>query len=102
MAERQEIIDHIIETGLVEKCVRFQTRGANEYLKEELTQELWLWLMEYDIDKLGDAYENNHLNALITRWISNQFHSRNSPFHKRYRKWQAMEDGIEKARNVPY
>lgn len=97
MTDRKVIIDELVDSGLVDRCVKYQTKGADPYLREELTQELWLWLMEYDIDKLSDAYENRHMNALISRWISNQFHSRNSPFYKRYRKVQALEDEITAA-----
>ena len=94
MTDRKEIIDFLVNDGLVDRCVKYQTRKADPYLREELTQELWLWLFDYDIAKLSDAYENKHLNALISRWISNQFHSKNSPFFKRYRKWQALEEDI--------
>ena len=94
MTPREEIIKYLLDSGLVDRCVKYQTKKADPYLKEELTQELWLWLFEYDISKLSDAYENKHMNALITRWLQNQFHSKNSPFYKRYRKWQAIEEDI--------
>lgn len=94
MVPREEIIQYLLKSGLVDKCVKYQTKGADPYLREELTQELWLWIFEYDITKLSDAYENRHINALITRWLQNQFHSKNSPFYKRYRKWQALEEDI--------
>lgn len=102
MTERKDIIQWLIKDKLVERCIAYQTHGAPQYLKEELTQELWIWLMDYDIDKLSNAYENKHMNALISRWISNQYHSKNSPFHKTYRKYQALEDEITPAvENMP-
>lgn len=93
--ERKEIVDYLLETGLVDKCVKYQTnRTKNNYLKEEITQELWLWLLTYDLDKLKDAYDNKHLNALITRYLCNQFHSKNSPFYKYQRKFDLLTDEI--------
>lgn len=102
MTERKDIIAWLISDGLVDRCVSYQTHGADTYLKEELKQELWLWLLTYDIDKLSDAFENKHINALITRWIYIQYCCKNSPFHKVYRKRQALEDEItEKEERIP-
>lgn len=96
--KRKEIVDFLLESGLVERCVRYQTnRCRNAYLKEEITQETWLWLLTYDLDKLTDAYENKHLNALITRYLCNQFHSKNSPFFKNQRKFDLLTDEIGNA-----
>lgn len=93
--KREEIIAYLLETGLVDRCVRYQTNKCrNGYLKEEITQELWLWLLTYDLEKLTDAYENKHLNALITRYLCNQFHSKNSPFFKNQRKFDLLTDEI--------
>ena len=100
---RQEIIDYILDTGLAETCLRYQTnKCTNKYLKEELRQELWLWLLTYDIEKLQDAYENKHLNALVTRWLQNNFHSKTSPFYKQFRKFDLLSDEIgQKELNIP-
>lgn len=84
---RDTIIKYIMDANLVEECVKYQTIKAPKYYIEELTQELWLWLLTYDIEKLSDAYLNNHLNALITRWLQNQYLSKSSPFYKRYKKY---------------
>ena len=85
--ERDKIIKFIMDSRLVEECIKYQTIKAPKYYVEELTQECWLWLLTYDMDKLTDAYLNNHLNALITRYLNNQFKSRNSPFYRQYKKW---------------
>lgn len=93
--ERKEIIDNLVESGLVERCVGYQTNKCKDnYLKEELTQEVWLWLCTYDLAKLSDAYRNRHMNALITRFICNQFHSKNSPFFKNQRKFDLLTEEI--------
>lgn len=87
MTDRNEIIAHISGTGLADRCLVYQTRWEKDpFLKEEIAQELWLWLLTYDIEKLSDAYENKHLNALITRFLQNQLFSKNSEFFYRYRR----------------
>lgn len=95
MDKREEIVKFAIDTELVETCVRYRTnKSTDNYLKDDLTQEVYLWLMTYDIDKLTDAYEKGHLSALITRFICNQWHSKTSPFYKTYRKFDISSDEI--------
>lgn len=92
---RTEIIDFVLKTGLAKKCVQYQTNKCkNQYLKEELLQELYLWLLTYDLNKLWDAYTNKHINALMTRWIINNFFSKTSPFYKHFRKFDSISDEI--------
>lgn len=92
---RKAIIEELMETGLAERCLVYQTKGCKmDYWVEELRQEMWLWLMTYDIDKLRDAWENGHLNALITRYLCNQFNSKTSPFYKTYKKYDGSTDEI--------
>ena len=95
MVEREEIVKYLLDSGLIEECIYYQTIRCNdEYLKEELVQECWLWVCEYDIEKLSDAYENGHLNALITAWIQRQWFSNRSAFHYTYRKKDRVTDEI--------
>ena len=97
MVDRKEILDYLVKTQLIEKCVHYQTIRCNDqYLKEELVQELYLWACTYDLEKLSDAYENNHLNALCTRVIQSQWFSNRSAFHYTYRKKDRKTDEITK------
>lgn len=97
MAGRDEIIKNLLDTSLIEQCVHYQTIRCNdEYLKEELVQELWVWALTYDLEKLSDAYENGHLNALVTRVIQSQWFSNRSAFHYTYRKKDRKTDEITK------
>lgn len=100
---RKEIIEYVIKTKLAERCVAYQTNKSSvAYLKEELLQELYLWLSTYDLNKLCDAYENNHLNALITRWISNNWFSKTSPFYRNLRRYDLLSDEItQKELDIP-
>ena len=93
--ERKEIIDYVLKTGLVETCIQYRlNKCTNNYFKEELAQETWFWLLNYDISKLTDAYNKKHLSALITRFICNQFFSKTSPFYKIYKKLDLNSDEI--------
>ena len=81
----------------------YQTRDCtNQYWREELRSELWLWLCEYPIEKLSDAARNNHLNALISAWIKRQWRSKTSPFYKNYKKVSnLMQELTKKEENIP-
>lgn len=102
-AERLEIINKIIKEKIVETCVQYRlNKCKSNYLKEELVQECYLWLTEYDIEKLNDAYENRHLSALVTAYIVRQWFSKTSDYYKRYKRWDERTDEItDKERAIP-
>ena len=101
--EREEIINKIIKEKLVETCVQYRmNKCKSSYLKEEMISECYLWLMTYDIAKLRDANENNHLSALITAYVIRQYFSCTSDFYKRYKRFDERTDEItEKELNLP-
>ena len=67
-----------------------------------MCQEVFLWLCQYDIEKLSNAYYNRHLNALCTRFIQNQWFSKTSPFYKAFKKFDMNSDEItERELNIP-
>lgn len=87
MTPRNEIIDYLLRSGIADKCASYQSRYEKDpYLREEIRSEMWLWLLTYDEDKLSDAYENKHLNALITRYLQNQIFSKNSQFYYTHKR----------------
>ena len=74
----------------------------SKYLKEEMVSETYLWLCNYDLSKLSDASNNNHLSALITAYIIRQWFSHTSDFYKKYKRFDERTDEItEKELNLP-
>lgn len=100
---RQEIVDYLIKTKIPETCVKYQlNKTKNQFFKDEMLQEVWLFILEYDIEKLEDAYGRGSLNALITAFIKRQFFSRTSPFFKKYKKFDILTDEITgRELNIP-
>lgn len=98
---RDDVVNYLLETDLVETCIRYQTKGGDPYLVEELRQWIWLFIMTYDERKLLDAFRKKHINAIITTFIRLQFKSRHSPFYKVYRKKQKDEVDLLEAVDVP-
>lgn len=101
--EREEIINKIIKERLVETCVQYRmNKCKSQYLKEEMVSETYLWLCNYDLSKLSDASNNNHLSALITAYIIRQWFSHTSDFYKKYKRFDERTDEItEKELNLP-
>ena len=90
-----------IDNGLIHKCVGFQFNKLPktdwwkyQYIKD-LEQDLIVFLMEYDNDKLNDVHKNKHDNAFITRMIINQIYSVRSKFYAQYIKFNMKSDELE-------
>lgn len=98
-----EIKDYLLKTNLIETCVAYQAMG--QYSAEEqrdIVQNTWLWILTYDEEKLNDAYQNKHLNALITRYLFNQIKTKNGEYYRTERKWRENKVELTAAfENIP-
>ena len=99
---RYEIIDEIYNSKLLTTCVDYQLKRQPQHYQNraDIIQDAWLWLLSYDIDKLTDAYLNNHLNALLTRYIQNQIFSKTSDYYRKYIKLNTLSEDLENAKGV--
>lgn len=59
---------------------------------KDLSQMVYLALLEYDEAKIVDLWEHGQINFFIARIIINQYRSSNSPFYKLFRKFSALRD----------
>lgn len=96
--ENKEIVDANLD--LIRTCVECQfTKVKDRFTKQfqdDLQQDIYIALIEYDNEKLNDAVSNNHLNALITQMIINSIWSKTSPFYRKYKKFVLKSDDIYK------
>lgn len=96
----KEIVDIYIDNGLIQRCVDYQFSAVKDksvqQFKADFFQDLVVILYTYDIEKLQDAHENNHMNALITRIIQNNLWSTTSPFYRTYRKFDRRTEDLTK------
>lgn len=99
---RQEIIDEINDSNLLTTCVDYQLKKQPQHYKnrDDILSDAWLWLLTYDIEKLTDAYLNNHLNALLTRYIQNQIFSKTSDYFRKYVKFNTLSEDLNNAKGV--
>ena len=98
MLTNKEIVDQNLE--LIKTCIDCQFSSVkDEYtkqFKDDLFQDLIITLYEYDNNKLNNAYEGNHLNALISAIIVKSVWSQTSQFYRRYKKFGLRSDEISR------
>ncbi len=77
----------VYRDGRLKKTVDHWMHYATWETRKDAMQEVYLWMMTYDLDKLQDAYSKGLLNALITRVIRNWWCTTKSVFTYKYRKY---------------
>jgi len=88
MKTKYEIVAELANDKAVEQIVANITHmGWNADL-DDLSQIVYLALLEYPEDKIQDLYENRQMVFFLVRIVLNQFRSGNSPFHYQIRKFQ--------------
>lgn len=93
---RQDIIDNILNTGILTTCVDYQLKKQPQHYqyRDDILEDAWVWLLTYNEDKLKDAYMGNHINALITRYLQNQLFSKTSEYYRKYIKLNSLSEEL--------
>ena len=86
------IIDKLARNRVVEDMIK--NMNINDY-PDDLAQEIYLILLEYDKEKIEDIYNKNQINFFISRIITNQAFSKNSPFYLNYKKWDFNKEDLD-------
>lgn len=97
MLSNSEIVQIYLDNRLIKTCVECQfSKLKDRQYEDDFFQDLVLILLEYDNEKLNNAHNNNHINALITRIIMNNIYSVTSKYYKNYIKFSSNSDEITK------
>lgn len=83
---KYEIIDKLAKERKIEKFVSNTAKTSAPEL-DDLAQDIYVYLLEYDDDKIIGMYERNELDFFIARMITNQYISTSSPFYTKYKKF---------------
>lgn len=86
------IVDKLARKRVVEDMIK--NMNINDY-PDDLAQEIYLILLEYDKEKIEDIYNKNQINFFISRIITNQAFSKNSPFYLNYKKWDLNKEELD-------
>ena len=92
MKTKTEIIEAIAKDRMVETMVTNIAHKPMSADLQDLSQMVYLILLEYDEKRLQDLYINNQMHFFIARIIVNQYNSVTSPFHTIFRKFRLMVD----------
>lgn len=95
-----QMISKLAQERRVETMVENIAKQPLDTDLKDLSQMVYLILLEYDEDKLLDLWYNGQINFFIARIILNQYRSSNSPFHKLFRKYARRAEDIDKFRET--
>lgn len=99
MMTNKEIVEANLD--LITTCINCQFSGKKDkQFKEDFKQDLLVYLLMYDNEKLNNAVENNHLNALITKCIRNQIFSFSSKYWRQYERWDTKTEDLTKVEDL--
>lgn len=92
MKTKNEIIETLAKERFVEMMIENIAHQSLSADLKDLSQMVYLILLEYDESRLQDLWEHDQMNYFIARIIVNQYRSSNSPFHTIFRKFRQMID----------
>ena len=97
MRTNSEIINQIADSGLVEEIIQgvSYSKFENTENLKDLTQDIYLQLLQMRTDKLNDLYTKNQLRYWIARIVVNSIHSKTSPYYYTYKKEQMQSVSID-------
>ena len=96
MDNRRKIINYVANSKIVEEIIGGITYSKFEKTEnlKDLTQDIYLQLLQMRTDKLNDLYTKNQLRYWIARIVVNSIHSKTSPYFYTYKKAQMQSVNI--------
>lgn len=88
------MLDRIIEELYREKVIRNIITNMNVFEGDidDLEQEVFTILLEYDVNKIIEMYNKKQLKFFIVGIVTRQYFSKTSPFYKKYKKYYSLVD----------
>lgn len=96
MRTNAQIINEIANSGLVEEIINgvSYSKFENTENLKDLTQDIYLQLLQMDNAKINELYFKKQLRFWVTRIITNNIHSKTSPYFYTYKKEQMQSVSI--------
>ena len=92
-----QIINEIANAHLIEEIISGITYSkfeSKENLKD-LAQDIYLQLLQMDNANINELYFKKQLRFWVTRIITNNIHSKTSPYYYQYKKSQRQSVSID-------
>lgn len=87
----KKILDEIERENVVRDICMNINVSPNDI--DDLVQEVYVILLEYKPEKIIELWQNKQLKFFIVGIIKRQYHSKTSPFYKKYKKYYTIVDG---------
>lgn len=103
----KKIVEKIANEGMVEKIIKNIAINTNDEDLVDLSQDVYMTLLEKDQDWLEGIYERGQMNYFITRIVLNNINSKTSRFYYLYKKNKSVttpldESNTEKGERADY
>ena len=82
---KNEVISIIAKEKMVETAIANIAKTNSDVLND-LSQNIYLDLLEKDEQKIVKLYEDNQIRFFVVRMILNNLFSKNSPFYQTFKK----------------
>lgn len=84
---KAEIIDNLSSERFIEKCFRKMKicQGESKFNLDDLSQDLYLSLLEKDDELIKGLYDRQELAFYVTAMITNMVMSKSSPYYLNYK-----------------
>ena len=89
-----DVINHIARERWVEGIINNVAGNIDDTLKD-LSQEIYIDLLSKDDEKIVEMFNSNQLKFFVTRMITNQVFSKNSPYYCTWKKNITKEENID-------
>lgn len=84
---REEVVEKLAKERVVEHIACSIAKSPLTPLLQDLSQIVYLILLEYDESKIIEMSESGALRGFIIKVIKNQYLSTTSPFYKQVRRF---------------
>lgn len=97
MKTNAEIINEIANSKIVEEIIGGITYSKFENTEnlKDLSQDIYLQLLQMDNTKINELYIKGQLRFWIARILTNNIHSKTSPYFYTYKKAQRQSVSID-------
>lgn len=86
MPSSVEIISAYAKDRVVEDIIKNLHSGEDVDNLKDLGQDIYISLMEKEPSKIEELYSKNQLKFFITRMVTNNIFSKNSPYYQTFKK----------------
>lgn len=92
---KTSIVDDLAKNKVVETIIQNITKGSTMDTLKDLAQDIYIDLLQKEEKKLVKMYEKKELKYFITKMVTNNVFSSNSPYYMQYKRFQDKTTDID-------